>query len=118
MFKRAFIAALAIATVATALSPASAQERKRVVRKADGTYVSIRDEDGRRRTRIIIQRRSFLDGGTQVLPGERKFSDYATQPAMGRSAVAPALRNTSSNWESQILPGPFDLPSNRNPMQW
>jgi hypothetical protein len=29
------------------------------------------------RTRIYITNRSWLDGGTEVLPGERKFTDYA-----------------------------------------
>lgn len=32
------------------------------------------------RTRIYVSKRSWLDGGTEVLPGERKFSDYALPP--------------------------------------
>ncbi|MES1148611.1 MAG: hypothetical protein ABUL53_05455 [Bradyrhizobium guangdongense] len=32
------------------------------------------------RTRIYVSKRSWLDGGTEVLPGERKFSDYAFPP--------------------------------------
>ena len=32
------------------------------------------------RTRITVERRSFLDAGTQVQPGERKFTDYAVPP--------------------------------------
>jgi hypothetical protein len=28
-------------------------------------------------TRIYVSKRSWLDGGTEVLPGDRKFSDYA-----------------------------------------
>jgi len=31
-------------------------------------------------TRIYVSKRSWLDGGTEVLPGERKFSDYAVPP--------------------------------------
>jgi hypothetical protein len=31
-------------------------------------------------TRIYVTKRSWLDGGTEVLPGERKFSDYAFPP--------------------------------------
>lgn len=31
-------------------------------------------------TRIYVSKRSWLDGGTEVLPGERKFSDYAFPP--------------------------------------
>ena len=30
--------------------------------------------------RITVRPRSYLDGGTQVVPGERKFSDYAFPP--------------------------------------
>ncbi len=30
------------------------------------------------RTRIYVSKRSWLDAGTEVLPGERKFTDYAT----------------------------------------
>ena len=32
------------------------------------------------RTRVYISRRSWLDAGTEVLPGERKFTDYANPP--------------------------------------
>ncbi|WP_456745307.1 hypothetical protein [Bradyrhizobium sp. USDA 4354] len=32
------------------------------------------------RTRIYVSKRSWLDGGTEVLPGERKFTDYALPP--------------------------------------
>ena len=31
----------------------------------------------RPRARITVEPRSFLDAGTEVLPGERKFTDYA-----------------------------------------
>jgi len=33
------------------------------------------------RTRIYVSKRSWLDGGTEVLPGERKFTDYAYPPS-------------------------------------
>ena len=32
------------------------------------------------RTRVYVSKRSWLDAGTEVLPGERKFSDYAFPP--------------------------------------
>ncbi len=32
------------------------------------------------RTRVFITRRSWLDAGTEVQPGERKFTDYAIPP--------------------------------------
>ena len=34
-------------------------------------------------TRIYVTKRSWLDGGTEVLPGDRKFTDYAFPPEMG-----------------------------------
>ena len=34
----------------------------------------------RPRARITVAPRSFLDAGTEVLPGERKFTDYAFPP--------------------------------------
>jgi hypothetical protein len=34
-------------------------------------------------TRIYVSKRSWLDGGTEVLPGDRKFTDYALPPPLG-----------------------------------
>ena len=34
----------------------------------------------RARSRVVVRARSFLDAGTEVLPGERKFLDYALPP--------------------------------------
>jgi len=44
------------------------------------------------RTRVYITKRSFLDGGTEVLPGERKFSDYAFPPG---PSFARSINNRS-----------------------
>jgi hypothetical protein len=30
--------------------------------------------------KVTVQKRSFLDAGTEVLPGQRKFNDYAFPP--------------------------------------
>lgn len=53
------------------------------------------------RTRIYVTKRSWLDAGTEVLPGERKFSDYAFPPgycascnALSRSPVRSPLSDT------------------------
>lgn len=40
------------------------------------------------RTRIYVTKRSWLDAGTEVLPGERKFQDYAFPPALGYPSFA------------------------------
>jgi hypothetical protein len=68
--------------VAAFAPPADAQTRRAVAQRTPGTttvYVS-RDEAGRQRTRIIVQRRSYLDAGTEVKPGQRKYTDYAIPP--------------------------------------
>jgi hypothetical protein len=64
--------------------------------------------------RVVVVPRSFLDAGTEVLPGERKFTDYAYPPAYTPLDV---VTNTGGRvgWHRSPLPGPFDLPSRRNP---
>jgi hypothetical protein len=34
-------------------------------------------------TRVFVTKRSWLDAGTEVLPGDRKFQDYAFPPDVG-----------------------------------
>jgi hypothetical protein len=53
-------------------------------------------------TRIYVSKRSWLDGGTEVLPGDRKFTDYAFPPTTpfdqelnNRSLVRQPLDPTS-----------------------
>lgn len=77
----ALLAALAIAATALAL-PAEAAPRKKVYARSASQHTVFvsRDENGRTRTRIIVTPRSYLDGGTEVLPGQRKFTDYAIPP--------------------------------------
>ena len=72
------VAAVTIGTLAT---PAEAQ--RRVYRGDQTERITIIDENGRARTRITVKPRSYLDGGTEVLPGERKFMDYAQAPTYG-----------------------------------
>ena len=67
----------------------SALAQSRQYQRGDSTVFYYIDEFGRRRTRIILQRRSFLDAGTEVKPGERKYSDYAIPP--GYSAIDTVL---------------------------
>ena len=74
--------------------------------------ITIIDENGRVRTKITVRPRSYLDGGTWVLPGERKFMDYANNPTYSWSAPTSA-------WDPNgihrfPLPMPFELP-NYNP---
>jgi hypothetical protein len=76
----ACIAAVAIA--ATAVVPtAEAQTRKQQAAPSSQNTVFItRDENGRTATRVIVTPRSYLDGGTEVLPGQRKFNHRDMEP--------------------------------------
>jgi len=44
-------------------------------------------------TRIFISKRSWLDAGTEVLPGDRKFLDYAFPPELGYPSFARENNN-------------------------
>ena len=44
--------------------------------------------------RVTVQRRSFLDAGTEVLPGQRHFTDYAFPPGYSPTQV---IDYTSAN---------------------
>jgi hypothetical protein len=59
------------------------------------------------RTRIYVSKRSWLDGGTEVNPGDRKFSDYAFPPAVGYPTFA--RENNNRPTDRQPLPTPSDL---------
>jgi hypothetical protein len=110
------LGAALIAVVAFAAAPADAQtvtKKKRYVT----TYQTRVAVVGRPRARVTVAPRSFLDAGTEVLPGERKFTDYAFPPNYSPTG-------TITNWGARVgsdnspLPGPFDLPSRRNPYGW
>jgi hypothetical protein len=51
-----------------------------------------------------VSKRSWLDGGTEVLPGDRKFTDYAYPPT-----ASFATRNNNRPLERQPLNPPSDL---------
>jgi hypothetical protein len=100
---------LAAATVMAIAVSAEAGPRRAVTGKQAGptqrTVYTYTDETGRRRTKIIVQRRSFLDAGTTVLPGQRKYHDYAYPPyrdpfdALGPGRGAYDRNPISPRWE-------------------
>ncbi len=55
----------------------AAKKKPVVVRSSDSLNYSYQSSP---RTRVFVSRRSWLDPGTEVLPGERKFTDYAYAP--------------------------------------
>jgi hypothetical protein len=108
------LGAAMIALAAFAADPADAQTRKKRYVTANPTRVATVN---RPRSRITVAPRSFLDAGTEVLPGERKFTDYAFPP---NYFPLGTVTNTGGKvgWDTSPLPGPFDLPSPRNPYGW
>jgi hypothetical protein len=108
----AFVLGLALVTAPAFAQDAQAKKKKPVVTNRDHTVQVSRDEDGRTRTRIIIQKRSYLDPGTETFPGERGDHDYAMLPNHRASGV---LNNTVFGTNQTALPGPWTLPSKNNP---
>ena len=108
-------AALALAGglgLIAASADAAPRKYVRIVEGGGRTVYTYTDEYGRRHTRVIIQRRSYLDPGTESFPGERSVHDYAILPThhAGRT-----LDNTAFGGNQTALPGPFTLPSRNNP---
>jgi hypothetical protein len=99
------VAALAalIAGAVPLAAPAFAQTRK----------PDAAERDARAKPRVTVQKRSFLDAGTEVLPGQRKFTDYAFPP--GYSPTAP-IDFTSGNIRGPLI-GPWD-PNRHNFWPW
>jgi hypothetical protein len=107
------LCAAVVIAVAAALAgaPAAAAPKQKAAASKSSQKVAVASPP---RSRITVRRRSFLDAGTEVLPGERKFTDYALPP--GYSPLGP-VDNTAFSHRSP-LPGPFDLPSRNNPWPW
>jgi len=102
-----FCAAVIAVTAFASPSEAAAKKKQRVVR--DTAVVTTRAP-----ARVTVPARSFLDGGTEVAPGERKFMDYALPPNYSPIGVL----DNSSRYHRSPLPGPFDLPGRNNPWPW
>ena len=107
------LAATAIVAVGLAPAPASAQTKKkqqqydnrgRPYYGANGPNVSYQQGP---HTRIYVSKRSWLDAGVEVLPGDRKFTDYAFPPAVGYPSFA--RENNNRPIDRQPLNPPSDL---------
>jgi hypothetical protein len=93
------------AMIAASLAPASAEQLQYDRRTGKPVYnnnPNVVYNQGR--TRIYVSKRSWLDGGTEVLPGDRKFTDYAYPP--GRSF---ATENNNRPLDRQPLNPASDL---------
>ena len=107
------VAVMAVTAAAVAPVEAATKKRQQVYTTAPDRPVT------RPRARVTVAPRSFLDAGTEVLPGERKFTDYAF-PVGPYSMPLSTVQSTGGRvgWHQSPLPGPFDLPSRYNPYGW
>jgi hypothetical protein len=109
----------AAAVTATALGMATASAQTPAKRKQQEQQY---DRDGRRyygaqgpnrvyqqgpRTRVYVTTRSWLDAGTEVQPGDRKFTDYAYPPDIGYPSFA--RENNNRPIDRSPLSPPSDL---------
>ena len=108
-FCAAGFCAAVIAVTAFATIPAEAAQKKRVVTQTKQRVVTTRP-----RARIVVRNRSFLDPGTESLPGESHDQDYAFPTGYSPTRV---IENTPF-YRRHPLPGPFDLPGQDNPWPW
>ena len=101
----------AIAVLALGVPPASAQQTQmkydkngRVTYGPQGPNRVIQQGPN---TRVYVTTRSWLDAGTEVLPGDRKFLDYAIPPDIGYPSFG--RENLNRPIDRQPLNPPSDL---------
>ena len=98
----------ATALVAVSATSASAQSKPKYDKDGRITYGAQgpnRSYQQGPHTRVYVTTRSWLDAGTEVLPGDRKFQDYAFPPAVGYPSFA------RENNTRPIDRGPMNPPS-------
>ena len=108
----ALLAATAIAATGFGITQAGAQsptkrqtdDRGRPYYGAGGPNVSYQQGP---HTRVYITKRSWLDAGVEVLPGDRKFTDYALPPELGYPSFGRAQNNRPI--DRQPLNPPSDM---------
>ena len=108
----AVVAAFAV----SAVSIADAAPRKKQVEDAQpgpgSTVITSQDERGRVRTKILVQKRSYLDGGTEVMPGD--IQSHQTNFIDMHQSPMSAVSNDNVV-QSRPINDPFFLPGKNNP---
>jgi hypothetical protein len=102
------LAAVAVVVTGLSLTPASAQSTSlkydkdgHVTYGAGGPNVVYQQGP---HTRVYVTKRSWLDAGVEVLPGDRKFTDYAFPPG-----YSFARENNNRPLDRQPLNPPSDM---------
>jgi hypothetical protein len=105
------LAATAIVAASIAVTPASAQTTRQQYDNRGRPYYgshgpNVVYQQGPH-TRVYITKRSWLDAGVEVLPGDRKFTDYAFPPDIGYPSFG--RENNNRPIDRQPLNPPSDL---------
>ena len=115
----AVVAAFAAGAISTA-DAAPRKNKRQYVEPAPvyvpaTTYVMHRDEYGRTRTKILVQKRSYLDGGTEVMPGD--ISGTNRENLINSFSYNPSSASVSNAGSAppRPVPDPFFLPGKNNP---
>jgi hypothetical protein len=119
---KVFAAGVCVAVIAAtplAVVPAQAQTQIQT-KKQQSVATTTRGATAKQRprARIVVAPRSFLDAGTEVAPGERKFTDYAFPLNYSPLSV---VTNTGGRvgWDNSPLPsGSFYSPGRNNSFGW
>jgi hypothetical protein len=93
------------ALAASLTTPAGAQSGPQYDKRGRPVYSggpNVQYQQGN--TRLYVSKRSWLDGGTEVLPGERKYTDYAFPPT-----TSFGIQNRNRPLERQPLNPASDL---------
>jgi hypothetical protein len=105
-----WLGAIAVVAVGFDMTSADAQPRRQYDERGRPYYgprgPNVSYQQGPR-TRIYVTKRSWLDAGTEVLPGDRKFTDYAFPPDIGYPSFARENKNRPI--DRQPLNPPSDL---------
>jgi hypothetical protein len=103
------LAAATVVAISFDTTPASAQNPRhdRDGRPTYGAQGPNRSYMQGPRTRIYVTTRSWLDAGTEVLPGDRKFQDYAFPSEYGYPSFG--RENNNRPIDRQPLNPPSDL---------
>jgi hypothetical protein len=105
-----WLGAIAVVAIGFNMTSADAQSRRQYDDRGRPYYgprgPNVSYQQGPR-TRIYVTKRSWLDAGTEVLPGDRKFTDYAYPPDIGYPSFARENKNRPI--DRQPLNPPSDL---------
>jgi hypothetical protein len=104
------LAAISVVAISFDMIAANAQSRRQTDDRGRAYYgpngPNVSYQQGPR-TRVYVTKRSWLDAGTEVLPGDRKFSDYAFPPEIGYPTFG--RENNNRPIDRQPLNPPSDL---------